>query len=496
MNIRFRQFMSRFPEPGVLFEAREDYRLSAGLFLRGLAVIYFIAFLSLAVQITGLAGPNGILPFYRALDHVYMQQGWLAFLRIPTVFWLDASDIALKLAAYGGAVLAVLLFLGRWQTGALIGMYILYVSLFQAGDLFLTFQWDTLLMESGFLAIFLAKTGPSRLLIFMFHWLLFRFRFMSGFFKLYNGDPTWWDLTTLHHYFETQVLPHAGSWYFHHLPGWLLTAGVVYVFVTELIIPFFIFLPRRFRVAAALITMFTQLLIMLGSNHNFVNLLVIVLCLFLLDDRFLKRVLPTWLLAQVDVESKPAISRMRNTIMALATALILITSLSVFAWRTLPVQYPVMISQVFSITRNLGIGHIFHVYPVMQTERQELEIQGSYDGRNWQAYGFRYKPGPVGRRPPVNIPHQPRLDWMMWFLPPQARGDDFWLELLLNRLYEGVPQVLQLFEYNPFAERPPEYLRVVAYEYKFTTPEEKAKTGNWWKRRYLGVFPYVKPRRP
>jgi hypothetical protein len=159
-----------------LLRIDDRYQLSCWLFLRGLALIYFIAFLSLAVQITGLAGPNGILPFYETLNYTHVQHGWLAWLRFPTVFWLDASDVALKMAAYGGAILAVLLFFERWQTAALIGMYVLYVSLFHAGDLFLTFQWDTLLLETGFLSIFLVKGGPNKLLLFMFHWLLFRLR--------------------------------------------------------------------------------------------------------------------------------------------------------------------------------------------------------------------------------------------------------------------------------------------------------------------------------
>jgi len=189
-------------------------------------------------------------------------------------------------------------------------------------------------------------------------------------------------------------------------------------------------------------------------------------------------------------------SRLSKIIFTGFAALIIVTSLGTFAWRTLPVTYPNFVGDTFVTTLKYGIGHIFHVYPVMQVERQELEIQGSYDGKHWLAYGFKYKPGLVEKRPPVNIPHQPRLDWMMWFLPPQARSDDFWLHRLLIRLQEGSPQVLQLLEHNPFQERPPDYLRVVAYEYRFTTPEERAETGNWWKRRYLGVFPYVKPRRP
>ena len=479
-----------------IFATDENYRLVSWLFLRGLAIIYFIAFVSLGVQITGLAGPNGILPFYETLNYTFVQNGWPAWLRFPTVFWVDASDTALKLAAYGGAMLAILLFFERWQTGALVAMYVLYLSLFHAGDLFLTFQWDTLLLETGFLAIFLVKGGSTRLLIFMLHWLLFRFRFMSGFFKLYLEDPTWLNLTTLNYYFETQVLPHFGSWYFHQLPDWVLSGGVLLVLFTELVVPFFIFLPRKFRIAAALITILMQLLIMATSNHNFVNLLVIVLCLFLLDDRSVKRFIPRRLRTRVQASETTAASRISNRALAVAATLILITSSATFALRVLPISYPEIMTRTFATMYNLGIGHIFHVYPVMQVERQELEIQGSNDGVNWHPYGFKYKPGPVSKRPPVNIPHQPRLDWMMWFLPPRARGDDLWLNMLLQRLYEGSPQVLQLLEYNPFPDHPPRYLRVVAWDYRFTTPEERAATGNWWVRKYLGVFPYVKPRRP
>ena len=479
-----------------LFQPDGNYQLTSWLFLKGVALIYGIAFLSLAVQITGLAGPNGIIPFNQVLEHAYQEYGWHAWWQMPTIFWLDASDTALQMAAYGGVALSVLLFFGRLQTVVLIAMYILYVSLFLAGDLFLSFQWDTLLLETGFLAIFLAWGGPNKFLLFMFHWLLFRFRFMSGFFKIYNEDPSWLNLTTLNYYFETQVLPHAGSWYFHHLPDWILKGGVLFVYFTELLVPFFIFLPRPYRIAAALITIFTQILIMAHSNHNFVNLLVIVLCLFLLDDRFVSRFMPGRLITRIKTLTSVKASIVLKMVFSVSSVLILACSLAIFSMRTLSVTYPDKVLQTFQVMSRLGIGHIFHIYGVMQTERQELEIQGSNDGINWLAYNFKYKPGPVDKRPPMNIPHQPRLDWMMWFLPPQSRRDNGWLLLLLKRLNEGAPQVLELLEYNPFKEHPPRYLRVVAYEYQFTTPEEKATSGHWWKRRYLGVYPNVKPRRP
>jgi hypothetical protein len=382
----------------------------------------------------------------------------------------------------------------RQCSGALVGMFVLYLSLFHAGDTFLSFQWDTLLMEAGFLAIFLVR-GPTGLVIFMYHWLLFRFRFMSGFFKLYSDDPSWSGLTTLNYYFETQVLPHAGAWYFHQLPEWMLKGGVLLVFFTELIVPFFIFLPRRFRIAAAIITIGMQLLIMATSNHNFVNLLVIILCLFLLDDRIVSRILPAGLKERLTTPA-PTHGVSMKIVLGVVSVLIFTSSITTFAWRTMPVNYPDFLNRTFVTVHTYGLGHIFHVYPSMQTERQELEIQGSYDGHNWYSYGFKYKPGPLDKRPTFNIPHQPRLDWMMWFIPPQGRKDNYWFQMLLRRLHEGSPQVLDLLEYNPFEKQPPRYLRVLAFDYRFTTPEEREETGNWWKRQYLGEFPNVRPRIP
>ena len=477
-----------------LFKSADEYRLTSWLFLKLLALIYFAAFYSLAVQISGLAGPNGLLPFHELLTNSYSDMGQRAMWLVPNVFWLDASDTALKGAAYGGAILAILLFIGRVQLFALLGMFVLYLSLFHASGIFLGFQWDTLLLETGFLAIFLSRS-PTGLVIFLYHWLLFRFRFMSGIFKLESGDPAWSGLTALNTYFETQPLPHIGSWYFHQLPEVVLKGGVLLTFVTELIVPFFIFLPRRFRLIAAGITIFMQLLIIATSNHNFVNLLIILLCLFLLDDRIVARVIPKRLQQKILDQDQPA-GKLSTTLLTFTAVLILTSSLTSFYWRMTKNAVPSFLSNTANITRQYGIGHIFHIFPTMQTERQELEIQGSYDGRHWQSYVFKYKPGALDMAPRFNVPHQPRLDWMIWFIPPQSSMDDYWFRQLLRRLHEGSPQVLDLLEYNPFQQYPPRYIRVLAYQYHCTTFEQRARTGNWWRREYLGVFPYVKPRTP
>ncbi len=202
----------------------EGHSFVARLFLRALALIYLAAFWSLAVQVEGLVGSGGILPLTELLELAEKRHGAMAWLHLPTLFWLAPHDWALVAGCWLGVALSLLLLLGRCERTALIGLFLLYLSLQQAGQLFLNFQWDYLLLEAGFLAIFIPG-GINRITLFLFHWLLFRLRFLSGSSKLVSDDPSWANLTALKHYFETQPLPHMGSWYAHQLPEWALRGG-------------------------------------------------------------------------------------------------------------------------------------------------------------------------------------------------------------------------------------------------------------------------------
>ncbi len=473
-----------------------EMQLTGWLFLRLLALIYGIAFFSLAGQMAGLVGPQGILPLDAYLADADATLGPPAeWFRFPTLFWfLGAGDAVLQGTAWLGALLSLVLLFGRWERPLLIVLFALYLSLYHAGQVFTNFQWDTLLLESGFLAIFLVG-GPNRLLVLLFEWLLFRLRFMSGFFKLFSGDPSWAGLTTLNYYFETQPLPHTGAWYAHQLPDWLLTAGTALTLFSELVVPFFIFLPRPFRLAAAAITLLMQLLIIATSNHNFINLLTVALCLFLLDDRLIRRWLPERLIRHVSGEARTP-GRPKALAVSLAALLIVPSSLIGFAGQVLQEALPTPLAAVYDSVRRFGIGNIYHVYPTMQTERQELIIEGSEDGRTWKRYGFKYKPGDAARRPPFNVPYQPRLDWMVWFVPTQQPVQMFWFGEFMRRLHEGSPSVAGLLAVNPFETQPPRYLRVLAYRYRFTDAPTRQRTGDWWQVQYLGQFPAVPPRRP
>ena len=464
-----------------------DYQLVSALFIRLLALVYGVAFASIGVQITGLAGAGGILPVQETLQHLEQTLGARAYLVRPTLFWFNASDLALQAAAWGGCLLSAVLLLNRWPRTVLVALFVLYLSLFHAGQVFMNFQWDYLLLEAGFLAIFLGR--GTRLVVLLLRWLLFRLRFLSGLSKLTSGDPAWSGLTALGAYFETQPLPHWGGWYAHQLPELLLRTGTGITLFVELVVPFMMFMPRRWRLFAAWTTLLMQVLIILTSNHNFFNLLTLVLCLFLFDDRALRRVIPAgWCarLAPVSTTPQPAGRARSIGYGLLATALVGMSL--VYAWAFVIVRpLPDFIRGPAKAMQGLHIVNAYHVFPTMKMERIELLIEGSLDGHDWKAYRFRYKPDDPSQRPEIIIPHQPRLDWMMWFFPMTP---DFLpiLDRFLIRLLENSPAVTQLLAENPFANQPPNHLRVTAWLYQFTDLQTRADTGHWWQREPLGPF--------
>jgi len=476
-------------------EDDERYRLASALFLRALALIYLAAFFSAALEITGLVGEQGILPAGQYLDQARQHFGAWAWLRLPTVFWLDHSDTALLVVAWAGCALSLLLLFGWRPLLCTVLLFLFYLSLFRVGQIFFNFQWDYLLLEAGLLAIFLTQ-GPNRLLIFLFHWLLFRLRFMSGISKLLSEDPSWANLTTLQYYFETQPLPHIGAWYAHHLPEPLLRLGTGATLFIELLVPFFIFLPRPFRLFAAAATILVQLLIIATSNHNFINLLTIALCLFLLDDKALRWV-PDRLGRLMDHAGRQGIGALVQRLALIPLALVIVVaSLSLSAQVFANVTPPAALSTLSKVARGWGQGNVYHVFPNMQTQRQELLIQGSDNGVDWTDYRFRYKPDTPADTPRFIVPLHPRLDWMMWFVPTQNPAMRAWFEAFLWRLREGSPTVTGLLAHDPFAGRAPRYVRVLAYRFRFTTPQEQQAQGRYWHSDYLGEFPRVPPRLP
>jgi len=466
----------------------DHYVLVSWAFLRILALIYLAAFASLAVQITGLVGTEGILPVRDYLEEAHRELGSRAYWQIPTLFWFDASGYALKGACLAGMAAAAAVFLNIFVRTGLLLCYGLYLSLVYAAQNFLEFQWDMFLLESGFLALFL--TFGSRIVVWLYRWLLFRFMFMGGVVKLASGDPTWWSLTALKYHFETQPLPSPLAWYGHQLPDSVLQLATASVFVIELVVPFFVFLPRKFRLFAAASFLVLQGTIMLTGNYNFFNLLTLALCVFLLEDRDLRPLLGARLSQRIAEKARPASALATRSagIMAVVTLSVCGTLL----WVTNTQQRLIQpFDALVRLTATLGIVNGYGPFAVMTTERREIIIEGSNDETTWAAYEFKYKPGVLTKPLSWNIPHQPRLDWQMWFAALGDERRNAWLLRFMEKLRDGSEPVLSLLHHNPFPEHPPRYLRASLYRYYFAKPEVRSATGQVWQREFMGVYQTV-----
>jgi uncharacterized membrane protein YphA (DoxX/SURF4 family) len=480
---------------------RPTYVLSRWLFLRLLGVVYLVAFASLLVQLRGLVGEHGLMPVNEFLARAQDTYGDGAWRLLPTLLWLDSTDRGLLIVSAGGMALAALLILDIVPLIVLPALWLLYLSLAVGGQDFLSFQWDGLLLETGLLAALWAPAGwfpslrlevrqPSPVVQWLLWLLLFKLMFLSGVTKLLSGDPTWRNLTALDVYFETQPLPPWTAWFVHQLSTPVHAVATALVFVVEMGLPLVVFVPARFRwvrlAGAALIIGF-QLTIAATGNYGFFNLLTILLCVPLLDDRLLRPVVRLRLTAP-----QPE-APFRRTVVGVAAAVILCLSALSFVRELVytlpgagPGAMPLWSEQLLGAFAPFRSVNGYGLFRVMTTERPEIIVEGSADGTVWKPYEFRWKPGDPERRPRFVAPYQPRLDWQMWFAALDPIGNRALLEGLVQRLLDGSPDVLGLLGSNPFPDRPPKFLRLMYFRYFFSSPETKAATGAWWSREPRG----------
>lgn len=434
---------------------------SVPAFLRLLGLVYLTAFVSFGVQAPGLIGRRGILPFGEYLHAAREALGAAAYWNVPTLLWLVPTDTAIKALWLTGCLWALIAVFGRWQRPALAVCLVLWLSLCSVGQDFYSFQWDILLSEVGFLAIF---ADAARIRIWLFRWLLFRLMFFSGAVKLLSGDIAWRSFTALTYHYYTQPLPTPLAWYMQQLPDWFQKASVGFLFVVELLVPFLFFAPRRIRHVAAWLTIALQVLILLTGNYTFFNFLTIGLCMWLF------------------IEPEPECRASKGVTIGLAAIIGLLSGL--VCLQLFSVWLPPGGKTVLRVADPLRIVNSYGLFAIMTTTREEIIVEGSNDGVTWLAYEFPYKPGNVYRRPPIVAPYQPRLDWQMWFAALGSYQGNQWFVNFVLRLLQGEPSVLRLLSYNPFPKTPPKYVRARTYLYTFTHFGDRA----WWEREENGMY--------
>ena len=468
-------------------------RFTTWLFIRLLAAIYAIAFASIGVQVLGLIGHDGILPARDWLAAVRAQLGPAGHWVVPTLFWFGAGDGALVGVCVAGTVLAILLLAGAAPALTLTALWVCYLSLVSVGQDFLSFQWDSLLLEAGFIAIFLAPwtwwsrpasdPQPPRPARWLVRWLIFRLMFSSAAAKLASGDPSWRHLTALTFHYETQCLPPWSAWYAHHLPLAFQRFSCAAMFGIEGLVPLLCFFaPRRVRFAGAFATMGFQLLIAITGNYGFFNWLTIALCVPLLDDGVFRR--PPLTGAPLPAGGRPPAWLLRP----IAVALLALSLVPLGDVVGLPRAWLGPLPALERWLSPLDVVNRYGLFAVMTTQRLEISLEVSDDGVRWREYPFRWKPGDVTRRPAFVAPYHPRLDWQMWFAALSEFGRDRWFLAFCRALLEGSPSVHALLGRDPHPGAPPRYVRALAYDYHFSDAATRRSTGAWWTRKLVGPY--------
>ncbi|HYV98089.1 MAG TPA: lipase maturation factor family protein [Gemmatimonadaceae bacterium] len=463
--------------------ATSEYWLTRLLLQRALAGVYFIAFLVAVNQFRPLLGAHGLTPVPFFVQNTRFWQS-------PSVFYLHYSDAFASVVAWAGLVLATLAIAGvseRFGTPVSMAvwtcMWIAYLSIVNVGQAWYSFGWESLLLEAGFLAIFLGARGTATpvIVIWMYRWVLFRLMFGAGMIKL-RGDPCWRDLTCLVYHYQSQPIPNLFSWYMHRSPVWLSKLGVLFNHLAEVIAPFGYLVPvASVRRAAGIITIVFQGSIIVSGNLSWLNWLTIVIAISCFDDAFLGRIIP------VKAGALAPLAAPHQIAIGLLSAMVVLLSIR-------PAINLLSRRQMMNASfEPLHLVNTYGAFGSVSRQRFEIVLEGTADSvptasSVWKEYQFKGKPGDVHRMPPFLAPYHRRLDWLMWFIPLDPGYADGWYPALVARLLQNDAATLSLMASNPFPDAPPKWIRARAYEYEFTTADEKKSTGDWWKRTRTGDF--------
>ena len=474
------------------------YELTRLAIVRLLALVYLVAFLSLAMQLDPLLGSKGLLPIAQLLDFDRLRLGAEAYWKLPTLFWLGASDGALHVACWTGVVLSAAALLGVTNAFVQLALWALYLSFVHAGQIFYGYGWEIQLLETGFLAVFLCPARSVRplpatrapvVVVWLLRWLVFRVMLGAALIKLRN-DACWRDLTCLDYHFETQPNPNPLSWSLHHAPHAVHVAGVLFNHLVELVVPWFALGPRRLRNAGGVLLVAFQAFLIASGNLSFLNWLTLVPALAYFDDGALARILPRSLRERLLARSA-GLPASRVQLRASQALAVVVAFLSLG-----PVVNLVSSDQAMNRSFDpLDLVNTYGAFGSVDRDRHEVILEGTRDPvpderARWEEYELPCMPGDPRRRPCLVSPYHYRLDWQMWFVGNgAARGEPVenepWLVHLVWQLLQGEPGPRSLFARDPFPDAPPRWIRAGIWSYRFT---DSRAGGAWWERERVGEY--------
>jgi lipase maturation factor 1 len=476
------------------------------IFLRALALIYFSAFYSLLFQIKGLIGPQGIEPAAHFIQAVAQYYGATRYWHAPSLFWIASSSPVVMAVMWVGIAASILALLNLWPRLSLFVCWICFLSFVSVAGDFSSYQSDGMLLEAGFISLFFAPGGlwpglgsddpPSRISLWLLRWEWFRIYFESGLVKELSGDRQWRDLTAMDQYYQNSPLPTWIGYYVQHLPHWFQAASVVATLVMELVLVFMLFFPRRIRLICFCIVTPWEIGVILTGNYAFLNYIVLALGFLLVDDVYLTRFVPArWRHRAILLEGRDLSVREHTAGSALHLAgiilsgfLLLWISYATTAELVDMAGSPILPLKPAELLEPFRIANQYGLFAVMTRGRYEIEFEGSNDGQNWQPYIFTHKPQLLNEAPRIYAPYQPRFDWNLWFASLGDWAQNDMVPITEEKLLLNDRDVIGLFRSDPFDGMAPRYVRAVLWRYWFTSLDEKRRTGNWWRRRLLGLY--------
>ncbi|XP_076844064.1 lipase maturation factor 1 [Brachyhypopomus gauderio] len=511
------------------YDKKEKIRLQTGTFwltrivlLRSIAFIYFVAFGVAYDQNKQLIGERGLMPCKDYLSSVKRYVGGKigmdALAYTPSVLWfMDWNDMDANLdgiALVGLALSGFVLLSGRANMIIMAVLWILYHSIVSVGQLWYSFGWESQLLETGFLGIFLCPfwslaqmprhCPPSLVSIWTFRWLIVRIMLGAGLIKI-RGDRCWRDLTCMDYHYETQPVPSPVSYYLHSSPWWFHRIETLTNHFIELVVPFFTFMGPHMCMVNGVLQILFQVILIISGNLSFLNWLTIVPSLACFDDSALACLFwptggPRQTLLKIQKEDAEGTSPPVTKGMFIRRAVNIALGVLI-AYLSIPVVINLVSSrQVMNTSFDpLRIVNTYGAFGSVTKERTEVVFQGTLsanhtdEGVVWEEYEFMCKPGAVGRRPCLITPYHYRLDWLMWFAAFQTYEQNEWIIQIAGRLLANDSTMLSLMAHNPFQNREkPRWVRGEHFRYKFTKPGRGgAAEGKWWARKRIG--PYFPP---
>ncbi|CAF3295058.1 unnamed protein product [Rotaria socialis] len=473
------------------------------LFVRLLGLVYTFSFLAAYHQAPVLIGYQGL---YQSHIHMKQMKERYGIWQSPSMFyflpWMDTSDISLRTICAAGTLLGIfLLFTGRCNSIILFILWCFQTSILNIGQLFYGFGWETQILETTFLGMFLVPlyslskidrhSPPSILFIFLMRFLIARIMLGAGLIKI-RGDQCWRDLTCMQYHYETQPIPNAISYYLHQTPASFHKFEVLVNHFIELIAPFLCFGPRRsIRHIGGTLQILFQILLIISGNLSVLNWVTIAPALWCFDDTYplYKYIFKRQTYTEIIYCGIRRRIKVLNSIIKLFV-FSLIIFLSIDPVLNLFSRYQRMNSSFdrFNLVNTYGafgsVGKIRNEVIITGCNKSTVE-QCSHDNA-WLEYEFSCKPGKIDKTPCFSAPYHRRLTWQLWFAAMQNLQYNPWLihlmvHLLASDQYSPVNVVLSVGG-NPFPDAPPRFIKADLYRYKFASLGSGDK--NWWTRTY------------